>query len=208
MIKFDNVSLSFENKKIIDDLNFTFEDKKTYAIMGESGIGKTTILNIIAGLLKIDSGSVSTDNARVAYLFQDARLFPWLTVADNVTIVSDEPKEVAKYRALSILEKLGLLECSDMYPDELSGGMKQRVSIARALMYEHDILLLDEPFRALDEETAKTVAEYVFDESNDKTVIFVTHDKNDVIYADYVIYAADSPITSLFMEKSSKETLE
>jgi len=187
MIRFDNVSLSFENKKVIDGFTFTFEDKKTYAIMGESGIGKTTLLNIIAGLLKVDSGSVSTDSASVAYAFQDSRLFPWLTVTDNVMIVSNEPKEAAKKRALSILEKLGLSDCADMYPDALSGGMKQRVSIARALMYDYDVLLLDEPFRALDEATAKQVAEYVFSESKDKTVIFVTHDKNDAKYADHVI---------------------
>ena len=208
MIRFDSVSLSFGEKKILDSLSFHFEMGKKYALMGESGIGKTTILGIIAGLVKQNSGTVKLNSDKISYVFQEDRLFPWLTVIENVTLVSPLKKEDAKKKAFLILEGLGVSDAADMYPGELSGGMKQRVSIARALMYEHDILLLDEPFRALDEVTAKTVAEYVFTESKDRTVIFVTHDKNDTVYADYVIHTTGSPITSLSLEKSSKVTFE
>ena len=206
MISFDNISLSFGDKRIIDGLTFSFEDGKKYAIMGESGIGKTTILGIIAGLLKVDGGSVGLENARIAYAFQDARLFPWLTVLENVTIVSDLRRDDEK--AQKILDAVGLGADLEKYPEELSGGMRQRVSIARALMYDANVLLLDEPFRALDEETSKNVAKYLFDMAKDKTVIFVTHDKNDTVYADYVINLNGSPITSFSLEKSSMGILE
>lgn len=197
MIKLDNISLSFGDKKIIDCLSFSFVKGKKYALMGESGIGKTTILEIIAGLLKTNSGTVMLNSDKISYAFQDDRLFPWLTVIENVILVSDGSKNVAKTRAAEILDRLGVGDILNMYPEELSGGMKQRVSIARALMYDADILLLDEPFRALDEVTAKQVAEYVFSFSKEKTVIFVTHDKNDTVYADYVINISDSPIRTL-----------
>lgn len=204
MIKLDNISLSFGDKKIINELSFLFENGKKYAIMGESGIGKTTILGIIAGILKAESGSLSADGATVAYAFQDDRLFPWLTVLENVTVVLNGNKEEKKQKATEILQNIGLGGDINKYPEELSGGMKQRVAIARALAYDADVLLLDEPFRALDETTAKSVAEYLFDMTKDKTVIFVTHDKNDTVYADYVLNATTSPISSLSMEKCSK----
>ena len=208
MIKFDNISLSFGDKKIIDKLSYSFAKGKKYALMGESGIGKTTMLGIIAGLLKTNSGTVTINSDKISYAFQDDRLFPWLTVIENVILVSNEPKTVAKEKAAEILENLGLWDILDMYPEELSGGMRQRVSIARALMYDFDILLLDEPFRALDESTANQVAEYVFSFSKDKTVIFVTHDKNDTVYADYVIYMSDSPICTFGVEKCSSRSPE
>lgn len=204
MIKLDNISLSFGDKKIINELSFLFENGKKYAIMGESGIGKTTILGIIAGILKAERGSVSADGATVAYAFQDDRLFPWLTVLENVTVVLNGNKEEKKQKATEILQNIGLGGDINKYPEELSGGMKQRVAIARALAYDADVLLLDEPFRALDETTAKSVAEYLFDMTKNKTVIFVTHDKNDTVYADYVLNATTSPISSLSMEKCSK----
>ena len=208
MIRFDNISLSFGDKKIIDGLSFNFVKGKKYALMGESGIGKTTILGIISGILKANSGTVVLDSDKISYAFQDDRLFPWLTVIENVILVSDEPKNIAKTKAAEILDRLGLGDILNMYPEELSGGMRQRVSIARALMYDFDILLLDEPFRALDEATAKQVAEYVFAFSEDKTVIFVTHDKNDTVYADYVINISDSPITALTLVKCSSGIAE
>ncbi len=208
MIRFDSVSLSYGDKKIIDRLSFCFESGKKYALMGESGIGKTTILGIIAGLKKAENGTVERDSDKVSYVFQDARLFPWLTVLENVMLVSNAPKEKARAQATALLAELGLSDTLDMYPEELSGGMKQRVSIARALMYNYDILLLDEPFRALDEVTAKQVAEYIFDVSRDKTVIFVTHDKSDAQYADYLVNISESPISSFSLVKSSTERSE
>ena len=203
MIRLDSVSLSFGDKKIIDNLSIDFERGKKYALMGESGIGKTTILGVVSGLLKVEKGIVTRDSDKISYVFQDARLFPWLTVLENVTLVSNDGKGKHDERALEILGKLGLSDALNMYPEELSGGMKQRVSIARALMYEHEILLLDEPFRALDETTAKQVAEYLFSVEKDKTVIFVTHDKNDISYADYVVNLSTSPISFADLEKSS-----
>ena len=208
MIRISNVSLSFGDKKIIDNLTFTFDSGKKYALMGESGIGKSTILGIISGTLKEYSGKVTTRSEKIAYAFQDSRLFPWLTVFENVLIVASEKNSCSLARAKEILCNLGLSDSMEKYPNELSGGMKQRVSLARALMYEGDILLLDEPFRALDEATAKQVAEYVFSVAKNKTVIFVTHDKTDTKYADVVLLADTSPVSELRMVKSSSITTE
>ena len=208
MIRFNSVSLSYGDKQIINELSFSFETGKKYALMGESGIGKSTMLRIIAGLIKANKGTVELYGDSLSYAFQEDRLFPWLTVIENVTLVSRMHKSDADNKAKQILLALGLSEAINMYPDELSGGMRQRVSIARALMYDGDVLLLDEPFRALDEATAKQTAEYVFDLSKDKTVIFVTHDKADAKYADYVINVTSSPITSLALEKSDTYSFE
>ena len=203
MIKFDNVSLSYGNDKIIDRLSFAFESGKKYALMGESGIGKTTLLGIIAGTIKGYNGELIKNSNKVSYAFQDARLFPWLTVLQNVVIVAPQKTPQVIEKAKEILLNLGLSDVYAKYPDELSGGMKQRVSLARALMYDFDILLLDEPFRALDQATASQVAEYVFKMSEGKTVIFVTHDKFDKKYADYILEAKTSPINELRVEKCS-----
>jgi len=208
MIKLYDVSLSYGDKLILDKLSFCFEAGKKYALMGESGIGKSTLLGIVSGLLKPNKGTVEVDSKKISYAFQDDRLFPWLTVVENVILVSNMPKDEAKIRASQILCELGLSDALNMYPDELSGGMRQRVSIARALMYDGEILLLDEPFRALDEATAKQTADYVFKMALGKTVIFVTHDKKDTVYADYVLDLRNSPISEITLEKSSSENVE
>jgi len=140
MIKLYDVSLSYGDKLILDKLSFCFEAGKKYALMGESGIGKSTLLGIVSGLLKPNKGTVEVDSKKISYAFQDDRLFPWLTVVENVILVSNMPKDEAKIRASQILCELGLSDALNMYPDELSGGMRQRVSIARALMYDGEIL--------------------------------------------------------------------
>lgn len=204
MIKLSDLSVSFDGKIVLDKISFEFEEGKKYAIMGESGIGKTTVLNAIAGLVAISNGSVKSNSDRISYVFQEPRLFEWLTVLDNVLLVMDSPLLNARERALGILEKLGLKDCVSMYPSELSGGMKQRLSLARAIAYSPDVLLMDEPFRALDEKTAQEVASYIFDVLKEKTVIFVTHDKNDLKYADCLITLKSSSN----MEKSSTTIFE
>ena len=204
MIKLTDISVNFDKKSVIDNLNFTFEKGTKYAILGESGCGKTTILNVIASLIKPRHGTVEKDkDLKVSYVFQEPRLFEWQTVSENVTMVIDKPKYEADKIARDLLSKLGLADSLSLYPNELSGGMKQRVSIARALAFEPDILLLDEPFRALDNETKDKVADYVFNAMNNKTVIMVTHDESDIKYADQIIKINTSPITELVTVKTS-----
>ena len=204
MIVLNNISVSFDEKTVLENFSATFEDGKKYAIMGQSGIGKTTILNVIAGLVKARGGTViNTSGNKISYIFQEPRLLDWMNVTENVSIVSPLPKKQAKEKAKEILTALGLEASLDSLPKELSGGMKQRVSIARAIAYEPDILLLDEPFKALDDEIKKAVAEYLFSAMRGKTVIMVTHDASDTVYTDFTAHIISSPVSSLEMVKSN-----
>ena len=198
MIKLTDISVKFDKKSVIDNLSFTFEKGTKYAILGESGCGKTTILNVIANLIRPQSGAVDkAKDLKVSYVFQEPRLFEWQTVTENVTMVIDKPRCEAEKIANDILSALGLGNSTSLYPNELSGGMKQRVSIARALAFEPDVLLLDEPFRALDNETKDTVADYVFKAMSNKTVIMVTHDEADLKYADQIFKISASRLQRL-----------
>ena len=191
MLKLDNISLSYEKKIIIDSLSFEFEDGKNTLIMGESGIGKTSLLNIIASTLKASGGQLESSYEKISYVFQEPRLFEWLTALENVSIVSNKEK------ATEILTLMGLEDSLDKYPSELSGGMKQRVSIARALAYGPDLILLDEPFKGLDEERRREVAEILFKALKGTTAIIVSHDKEDMKYADTVLTLTSPPKSSL-----------
>ena len=191
MIKFDNVSVVFEKNTVIDRLSYEFEEGKVTAILGESGIGKTTLLNLAAGLIKQSSGILTTKYDRLSYIFQEPRLFPWLSALENVATVSDEKT------AKEMLSLMGLSEAFDKYPAELSGGMKQRVSIARALAYNPDLILMDEPFASLDKERRDSVADIVFEMIKGKTAIIVTHDVSDTRYADTILTLTATPQSRL-----------
>ena len=191
MIRFEDVSLKFGKNSVIDHLSHEFEEGKVTAILGESGVGKTTLLNLIAGLQKASDGKVFTDNRRLSYIFQEARLFPWLTSLENVATVSDEAT------AKKMLSLMGLSDSINKYPAELSGGMKQRVSIARALAYNPDVILMDEPFASLDKERRGAVADILFDMIKGKTAIIVTHDIEDTKYANTVLTLTPSPNSML-----------
>ena len=191
MIKFDNVSVVFEKNTVIDRLSYEFEEGKVTAILGESGIGKTTLLNLAAGLIKQTSGILTTKYERLSYIFQEPRLFPWLSALENVATVSDEKA------AKEMLSLMGLSEAFDKYPAELSGGMKQRVSIARALAYNPDLILMDEPFASLDKERRDSVTDIVFERIKGKTAIIVTHDVSDTRYADTTLTLTAPPQSRL-----------
>lgn len=195
MLKFDKVSLSFttegRKQEIVKDLTYTFEDGKITALTGASGIGKTTLLDLAAGLIKADSGRVENTYKRTAYVFQEPRLLPWQTALENVVGVCGS-EEVAK-RYLDIL----LPGEYDKYPDELSGGMQQRVALARAMAYDAELLLLDEALKGLDEQTKELVVKVLSEHLVGRTAIMVTHDKSDMALCNTVLVADSSPITEL-----------
>ena len=195
MLRLDNVRVRYEEQEVLSCLSHVFAEGKVTAIVGESGIGKSTVLHLLGGLLRPNEGTVQTDGARIAMVFQEPRLFPWMTARENVrTVCGGDGSEAEKW-----LARLGLADAMDKYPAELSGGMKQRVSIARALAYGADVLLLDEPFGGLDAALRLDVTRQVMEAFAGKTVIMVTHDESDLAYAD-VVYRLTPPPESRLEE--------
>ena len=177
MITIDRLTLSYGNQQVLKDCSLQVEAGSRVALMGPSGCGNTSLINVIAGLLTPDSGKVSV-NGKVSYVFQEPALFPWLTAVDNINVVlSDGPETLP--RAEQLLEAVGLSDCRDKYPHQLSGGQKQRIAICRALAYGGDILLLDEPLKGLDADTRDQVSALLRQEWTGKTLLLVTHDPSE-----------------------------
>ena len=182
MIKLVSITKRFGERLVIDSLSLVIQDGQKIAVMGESGKGKTTLLRIIAGLETPDSGSVCGYNKEeLSYVFQEPRLFETISAIKNLTAVSTEPYKTAEKKAMELLALVGLEKDAKKQPRELSGGMKQRLALARAFMVDCPILLLDEPFSALDEDTKNDIIALVKEKTKDKTVILVTHDREDAL---------------------------
>ena len=195
MLKLDNVSFSYGTRPVLSRFSMQLEKGELLALMGPSGCGKSTLLSLIAGLRKPAEGTVTSDFSGISFVFQEPRLFPWMTARENVrTVCGGDGSEAEKW-----LARLGLADAMDKYPAELSGGMKQRVSIARALAYGADVLLLDEPFGGLDAALRLDVTRQVMEAFAKKTVIMVTHDESDLAYAD-VVYRLTPPPESRLEE--------
>ena len=180
MLIIDNISKQFDGKVIFDNFSAMLGDTGLYLFVGDSGIGKTTLLRIISGLDKDYSGTV-LGVERVSYAFQEHRLFPNLTALENVTVAQDDGENVEiADAARDILARLGF-EPQDMElsPRELSGGMRQRVSLARAFLSKSPVLLLDEPTKELDPALAALVRDMIREESKSRLVIVVSHNEED-----------------------------
>lgn len=180
-----DLSKSFGSRKVFDGLNLTIRGGMTTCIMAPSGTGKTTLLRILMGLEDADGGSVTgLEGKRFSAVFQEERLCENMTAADNIRLVSPTLDSQTVQREMT---RLGLGECHAQQVSELSGGMRRRVSILRALLAEYDVLFLDEPFKGLDEALKGHVMTYVKEKTAGKTVVFVTHDKAEaVVLADEV----------------------
>lgn len=174
---------SFDDKLIFDGFSYSFSDLGIYAITGESGVGKTTLLRMISGLDTDYSGSIlGAGIGKVSVAFQEDRLFPVLTALENVVFANNDTMDVSAVNsAKNMLLSLGIKE-SDMslYPSELSGGMKQRVSLARAFLKDAPILLLDEPTGELDSENAALTRDIIKKQAESRLVIIVTHNKDEI----------------------------
>ena len=146
MIEARDLTVTYDGRAVLRDVTLTVPDGGHIALMGPSGCGKTTLLRVLAGLQAPDSGTVRVEPGRMACVFQEPRLLPWRTAAENVNaVLSDRAQTMPQ--ALIWLERLELADARDQYPTALSGGMQQRVAIARALAYDAPVLLLDEPFQ-------------------------------------------------------------
>ena len=187
-IELKNLSKAFDGKKILDSFSYEFPQKGLVVLKADSGVGKTTLLRIISGLEKADSGEIIGVTAdSVSYAFQEYRLFPQLNALENVLIASfKKAGEKEEKSAVALLERLRLSkEELTKRPSELSGGMKQRINLARALLCDRPILLLDEPFKELDEELIRILTEIIYEQAQKRLVILVTHQNE--LNADKVI---------------------
>ena len=190
MVTLQNVTLSFRDSKtvktVLNDLSLAFPEGKTIVVMGPSGCGKTTLLRVIAGLESPDTGNVTHETESISYLFQDTALLPWLTAAENVNLVLSDSKETIR-TAVEWLSRVELADEANTHPASLSGGMRQRVALARALSTDAELLLLDEPFRGMDEDLHVKMRELIRECRKGKTTILVTHDAADAELADVLV---------------------
>jgi ABC-type nitrate/sulfonate/bicarbonate transport system ATPase subunit len=197
-LRIDNVSMTFKTPTgvfhALDPVTLSLPQGRFASLIGPSGCGKSTIFNIVAGLLEPTGGRVLIDGAdatgtigRVGYMLQKDLLLPWRTVLDNVILgmeIQGVPLRAARARALPLLQRYGLAGFEYLYPNALSGGMRQRAALLRTLLFDTDVILLDEPFGALDAQTKLQMQEWLMQLWSDfaKTVVFVTHDVEEAIY--------------------------
>ncbi|QHI71590.1 ABC transporter ATP-binding protein [Aminipila terrae] len=204
-LKVTDVSCSFKGETILEKMNMEAAEGEFVSILGPSGCGKSTLLNIMAGLIKADTGCVLIDgvlNDRIsghfAYMPQQDLLFPWKNIMDNVCLYGRIHGDLrnAREQALKNFDKFGLAGYENKYPDELSGGMRQRAAFLRTALCKADILLLDEPFGALDVITRGDMQDWLLDIRKElgRTIVLVTHDIDEAIYlSDRVIVLSGKP---------------
>ena len=205
MIALNNINISYGNLKVLENFSISLAKGKVHCIFGASGCGKTTLLNAITGINKIESGEkLSLDNKKFSYVFQEDRLLPWATALENVLFVLRDRycDEEAKQIAEKYLNIVGLGKFINAYPSELSGGMQRRVSFARALSYRGEVFILDEPFKGLDFKLKTELINYLLesDIKENSYIVFVTHDMQEALSVSDYIYMVDGPPLKI-MEK-------
>ncbi len=189
MLEFKNVDFSYGEKKILENFSFSVNEETSTAILGPSGFGKTTLFGLASGFLKPKNGKITPFEGKTAFIFQEDRLLPWFTALENLTAVN-----IKKSKALEYLEKVGLSDSADKYPDELSGGMCRRLAIARALAFGGEVYLFDEPLRGLDIKTAGEILELIKSETFGKTLLIITHSpKEAFLLSERILVAGGSP---------------
>ena len=203
VLRFENISMHYHTKQgetvALQDVNFSVSEGEFVAIIGPSGCGKTTLLSLAAGLLVPTHGKVITSGEKFGYMLQKDELFPWRTIEKNIFLPleikrSNTPENRA--RTLALAEKYGLQQFLKSYPSALSGGMRQRAALIRTLALNPDILLLDEPFSALDYQTRLAVCDDVYKiiREEKKTALLITHDISEAIsVADKIFVLSKRP---------------
>ena len=205
MLAIDSLAKHFPNGVIaLNDVDLAIDQSEIVSLVGTSGCGKSTLLRILSGLesashghVVIDGDPVSGPHPEIGMVFQEARLMPWLTVADNVRFaLNDEDRKSQDRKIADVLAKVGLADFTQAYPRQLSGGMAQRVAIARALVRRPSILLLDEPFSALDSFTRLQLQDHLLELWREErfTMVFVTHDVEEAVaLSDRIVVMRGNP---------------
>ena len=177
-IQINNLCKKYGKKVIFDNFSASVDFDGILMIKGKSGLGKTTLIKMLAGLEKPNSGEISVPAERISFMFQEDRLIPFVSVLKNLTAVCDEEK------ALKYLSLMELEQEKDASPLSLSGGMRRRVALARALCYDSELIILDEPFKGLDEALKIKIGEILKKESNARPIIIVSHETDGADFCD------------------------
>lgn len=206
ILQFHNVSFHYDEKPIINELNASIQDKEFVSIIGPSGCGKSTLFRLITGLEEASTGQIElteTKSHPVGYMPQKDMLLPWRTIIENAALPLEcqgVQKKEAQVKVKELLHKFGLQGYEAKYPKDLSGGMRQRVSFIRTLLTGGEILLLDEPFSALDALTKASLQEWLFEQWKEweKTILFITHDVEEALFLSNRIFVVENqPIATL-----------
>jgi sulfonate transport system ATP-binding protein len=198
MIKINIKEKSFKGIKVLENIDISLKEAEFLSIIGPSGCGKTTFLNIVSSLDKNFKGNVNINSSNIGFVFQDARLIPWLTIKENLLIVSKD-KNIQEINEL--LKLVNLENILDLYPKDLSGGMARRVSFVRAFINKPKLIFLDEPFISLDYPTATALKKDFLEicKRFNTTIILVTHDLSEAIYlSNRIIFFNKNPATVIF----------
>lgn len=203
------LKFAYDAVPVLDGLSFELKDQEIFCILGPSGCGKTTLLKLLAGILKPDSGSVTDFLAmEKSFLFQEPRLLPWMTVYENLRFTTQNQLDetVLKQQIEFYLKEVRLWDYRDYYPDELSGGMQQRIAIVRAFLYPGELMLLDEPFKSLDVEIMLSVMETFKHlwQVHGKTVVMITHDVlAAALLGDRIMILSEKPTQAVALIENS-----
>jgi NitT/TauT family transport system ATP-binding protein len=209
MPELSHIFKDYDGLEIFSDFSLKLEENRINCILGPSGCGKSTLLNMLAEIIHPVKGSIKGLPSHRSYVFQEPRLLPWKTVRKNIEFVLQDqlPAEEVKERVEKYLKLVELDAFGDYYPSKLSGGMKQRASLARAFSYESGLILMDEPFNSLDYKLRKTLGKAFLRlwEEDKRTVVFVTHDIDEAVEFGHFIFVLTSPPVKIVKRIDSKE---
>ena len=200
IIRIENINKRYDDNVIFENFKIDFYENKINCILGKSGCGKTTLLNIISGVIQNDTKDFKgIENLGISYIFQDDRLIEWLTVEDNIKLVIKKHYNEKEINELcdKYLKLVGIYEYKNYYPQRLSGGIRQRVNIARAFIYPSKIIIMDEPFKSIDIKNKRIIMDNFKEilQKDNRTVLFVTHDIEEAIYlGDSGVILGDRPV--------------
>lgn len=219
----ETISKSFDGNKIINNINIHLENREIVSLLGQSGVGKSTLFNVLSGLYFPDSGKVTLNGeditgkpGKVSYMLQKDLLLPYKTILDNTAlplIIKGEKKKAAREKAAELFCKFGLEGCEKKYPSQLSGGMRQRAALLRTYLSSQGIALLDEPFSALDTLTKSAMHKWYLEIMSeiDLATVFITHDIDEAILLSdriYIMTGKPGEITSEIVIKEKKPRKE